>query len=258
MRTFVFITIFVMFFSISNIYAVSSDCIVLFKKNGITAKDKECLSKCTTIQVDMDSYMCPLQCEEFFNSKCKTDPYWKKKIKEGRPSAWDFKSEVTTAWTDEAKSKLTEILSQSPDSFKSLSLDGIYRMKKSVQIVNPATTHDNSIAIYDPAFNNPIFSIDHVIFHELAHILYWNMTRAEQKNYADSLGWTRKDLTDQRDGEFIVPAAKKSREEDFANNIEGYLLDPNSLKNKIPAAYSWISKKYSKNLKLKEKCYNEK
>ncbi len=125
MRIFVFITIFGMFFSTSNIYAVSSDCIVLFKKNGITAKDNGCLSKCTTVQVDMGSYMCPLQCEEFCNSNCKTDPYWKNKIKEGRPSAWDFKSEVTTAWTNEEKAQLAEILSQSPETFKSLSLDGV-------------------------------------------------------------------------------------------------------------------------------------
>lgn len=254
----ILITILVLLFSISNIYAVSSDCIVLFNKNGIAAKDKECLSKCTTIQVDMGSYMCPMQCEEFCNTKCKADPYWKKKIKEGRPSVWDFKSEVTTAWTDEEKSKLAESLSQSPESFRSLPLDGIYRMKKSVQIVNPGTTYDNSIAVYDPAFNNPIFSIDHVIYHELAHILYSNMTKSEQKNYADTLGWTKRDLTDQRHGEFIDSAAKDSPEEDFANNIEAYLLDPNSLKNKVPDAYGWISKKYSKKLKLKEKCYNEK
>ena len=72
MHVLAFSVIFIAFFSIPNFsYAVDSDCIALFKKNNLKAKDKSCLSKCTTIQVDMDSYMCPLQCEKFCKNPCK-------------------------------------------------------------------------------------------------------------------------------------------------------------------------------------------
>lgn len=258
MRTLIFIAVLALTFSSQDIYALSPECVTLFKKNKIIPKTKECLSKCETVRVDMGTFTCSLQCEEFCNSKCKTDSYWKKKIKEGRPSAWDFKSEATTAWAEKEKTKLEESLNQLPETFKSLPLDGIYRMKRSAQIINPGTTHNSSITIYDSAFNNPAFSIDHVIFHELAHVLYSNMAKSDRRNYESTLGWVKKDLTDQRDGSFIVAAAKDSPEEDFANNIEAFLLDPNLLKNKVPTAYDWISKKYSKNFKLKEGCNNEK
>jgi len=130
-------------------------------------------------------------------------------------------------------------------------------MDKSVQIVNPGTTQDNSIVLYDYAFRDPPFSLERVVVHELAHILYLNMNDDDENDYHKDMGWKKKNGS-VRKGPFINSKAKDNPQEDFANNIESFLFESDTLKSSVPLAHKWISKKFSKNFKLEEKCQNEK
>lgn len=243
----------IIFFSF---YCRADQCIDWFKENKVFPNNKYCLNECVVLPADMATYMCNLQCEKYCSLKCE-DPYWRKKVKAGRPSGWSIKSEKSKPWTKEEKDKLENILSSLPDDFRSLPLDGIYRMEKSVQIVNPGTTINDSIVLYDSAFSDPPFSLENVIVHELAHVLFMNMGQSRVKDYRMALGWYGKE-SKVRVGPFINSKAKDNIDEDFANNIESFLLNEELLKNKVPIAYEWISKKFSKKFKMKDKCKNDK
>lgn len=236
----------------------ATDCIEWFKENKVFPSDKSCLSKCVTLQADMATFMCNLQCEDYCSKKCKTDPYWKNKIKNGRPKNWELSSEKSKDWTKEEIEKLEQILSQLPEQFKSLPLDGIYKMEKSIGIVNPGTTQENSVVLYEHGLANPLFNFDNVIIHELAHVIYNNMNDSEIKDYDKTMGWKELKGIMTRNGEFVKPRAADNPSEDFSYNIEFFLLDQSYLNDKIPTVVKWISKKFSKNFKLKEKCPNEK
>lgn len=131
-------------------------------------------------------------------------------------------------------------------------------MEKSIGIVNPGTTQENSIVLYEHGLANPAFPFDNVVIHELAHVVYNNMNDNEVKDYDKIMGWKELKGIMTRGGEFVKPRAADNPAEDFSYNIEFFLLDQSYLNDKIPTAAKWISKKFSKNFKLKEKCQNEK
>jgi len=234
-----------------------TQCVDWFIENKVFPSDKNCINKCVILPADMATFMCNLQCEKYCDQKCEIAPYWKKKIKDGRPVNWDIKSEKSKAWSDEEKEKIAQILNFLPERFKSLPLNGIYRMEKSAQIVNPGTASDSSIVLYDLAFSNPPFVLENVIVHELAHLLSTNIGRKSFEDYRRVLGWNDK-IDFKRTGPFINSKAKDSPEEDFANNIENFLLNKEVLKDKVPIAYGWIIKNFSKDFTMKDKCKNEK
>jgi hypothetical protein len=82
------------------------------------------------------------------------------------------------------------------------------------------------------------------------------LSKSEIKDYSRATGWVptlhgrtvvwtgRKTGYVEKDGEY-------SPTEDFANNIEYYLFEPETLRAKTPTAYEWIKKTYGDKLKLK-------
>jgi hypothetical protein len=54
-----------------------------------------------------------------------------------------------------------------------------------------------------------------------------------------------------KDG-YIEVDGKNSHEEDYANNLEHFLYDPDKLKKVTPSAYDWIKKRFGDSFKLKE------
>jgi hypothetical protein len=240
--------------SISN----AVDCNDWFKQNKVFPSDKNCVNTCVTLMADMDTYMCNLQCDKYCKLTCKNDPQWKTKIKEQRPINWNYKSELTKSWSKDEVEQLLKIFNILPDVFKLIHFDGIYRMEKSIQIVNPGTAQDSIIVLYDFAFSDPPFSLDHVLIHELAHVLFNDLAKSKRQSYNLAMGWKEKDGDIYRSGPFINSKAKDNPSEDFANNVEFLLLEPDLLKSKVPAAYDWLIKNYSQNFKLKERCKNEK
>jgi hypothetical protein len=57
-------------------------------------------------------------------------------------------------------------------------------------------------------------------------------------------GWIQR-----KDG-YVAEDGRISPDEDFANNVEYFLYDPETLKTTTPHAYTWISKHFGANFKL--------
>jgi Mlc titration factor MtfA (ptsG expression regulator) len=84
------------------------------------------------------------------------------------------------------------------------------------------------------------------------------MSKPEQVDYAIASEWEAtlwaglrdKELTLNRKGLVEADSVNHS-EEDFANNIEYFLFNPKTLKEKSPRVYDWISKKFGDKLKLR-------
>jgi hypothetical protein len=51
---------------------------------------------------------------------------------------------------------------------------------------------------------------------------------------------------------------KTSPEEDFANNVEFFLFEPDTLKTKSPNLFAWLQKTLGLKLRLEKGCRNEK
>ncbi len=236
-----------------------NDCLDWFRASKLTAGKKGCEMGCSVLPVDMITFDCHERCKEFCAEKlaCKPDSYWIAKIKDGRPKKWESTSEKTRQWAATDKDRLSWILSKLPDEFKNLSLGGIYRMERSGLLVNPGSSVDDVVVLYDSAFDVSIFKLDHIIVHELSHLMYSHLSAKERKNYANFVGWKIKDLQEAREGGFVNSNSKISAAEDFASNLEFFLLEPDTVKSKVPKAYTWISKNLPK-LKIKKDCRDEK
>lgn len=245
-------------------YAVSPDCIALFRKNGIESFDKNCLSKCTTILVDMGSFMCPLECEDFCKDPCKDIiKKLEKNISILKPSNWPNK-EKSSAWNKSEKMHVVESLSRIPEKLVNKSDFEIFKLDKSVNYPNPASNADGPkllIAVYNSLFKGN-YDLDTVLVHELAHQYYRKMGSDLQKNYRDSTNWFTSKSNDKiiiasRSTGFVKEDGKESPEEDFANNLEVYITDPTNLKKVYMPAFNWIEKNIG-GLKMQKGCRYEK
>jgi hypothetical protein len=240
---------------IINIYTLNVyGCVDWFKKSKIESGSKDCISKCRTFAVDMSTFSCRNECAKFCKKSIKcSNNFWKNKIKTGRPKDWSMPNEKTKLWTNLEKEKLSKVLSIIPVEFEKLSIQGFYRMEKSVQIINPATVaEDGSVVLYDYAFEHPSFVLDRIIIHELAHVLYLSFSRTKILSYQEALGWRFRDMVYSRKGKFLKSDAQDSPEEDFAVNLEYFLFDNEMIKKSLPEAYAWIKKNFP--VKLKEVC----
>jgi hypothetical protein len=177
------------------------------------------------------------------------------------PNKWDSPSETASTWTEAEKKKVMELLDRLPDQLQTIPFEGFFRMKKSIDITNPATTASSgkSIVIYDRAFDNPFLSTSRVLVHELGHVIYLGMSAAERSSYQNIMGWKSvRDSSETRAGDFVSSRAKDSADEDFAENMNFLLFEPEVLKAKAPLAFKWLSKKFPGAFKLKEDCQHEK
>ncbi len=241
-----------------NFSWAGSTCHKWFDRSGIKVTDKNCVDNCLTLMTDMGTYTCPDQCEIFCKpKKCERDPYWKSKIKDGKIKNWDIKSEKNVNWTNTERETILDALDRLPDILKSVPIDGIYRMEKSVFPANPGSTNPLSqdIVLYNSAFDKSFFDPARIITHEIAHLMYQNFPKKERTDYETTMKWNL-DQSSSRPGNFINFRAKENVDEDFANNFDYFLYDSQNLKNQVPAAYDWLQKKFGKNFKLKEACHD--
>ncbi len=240
------------------------DCVNWFQKSKLKSNGKDCVVSCAGLPIDFNTFHCPNKCEELCKKapKCEIDSFWKNKLKSGKPQKWDIESEKTSEWSQPELEKTNSILSRLPEELKKIPLDGFYRMLKSVVVSNPATTSSNgkTIAVYDRAFNNPFWSMEDVLLHEIGHVSYLNLSESERLSFKNKMGWKQSLAGDSsRNGDFVSERAKDSPEEDFAENFVFFLKDTDFLKSKNIKAYQWFSTKYSINFKYKKECeYEEK
>ncbi len=193
---------------------------------------------------------------------CRKNPVsyavWSDRLKMGLPLNWEFKNEKSKAWTEGEKEETLEALSELPPLLLNEIVSGIYRLKASAQLTeNPAANFQNQIALYDSAFGGKL-NVARVLAHEFAHIFFRQMAKPEQVDYAIAAEWEAtlwnglkdKQLTLNRK-DFVEYDSQNSPEEDFANNIEYFLFNPKTLKEKSPQLYVWMSKKFGDKLRLR-------
>lgn len=77
-------------------------------------------------------------------------------------------------------------------------------------------------------------------------------------SYRTTVGWTKYKFDiksgnffyEGRSGDFVAADGRQGPREDFANNLEYYLFEPNVLKQKTPRAFDWIKKHFGDKFKI--------
>ncbi len=160
-----------------------------------------------------------------------------------KPTAWPYKKEIFKNWKKSEIKQLTEILNKLPDVLTHIGNLKIFRADKSIIADNPASSipGKNIIVLYDSAIPS---DTKRIIIHELAHILYENLSEEEKDTYNISSGWiklkSRQIVTNRTT--FSAPDGANSVDEDFANNIEYYFADSVKFKNDFRNIYDWINR----------------
>lgn len=195
---------------------------------------------------------------------CRKNPsgysFWESKLKTGRPVKWPNKNEKTITWSEEEKERLLEAISDLPPELWSNHVQGIYKMNKSKDENNPASNlpEQDIIVIYDSAFEKDV-NLSRVLSHELSHVLYRHLSKEKQKDYQLATNWFSvkkvrgKEVWIRRSNGYVLPDGTVSPEEDFCNNVEFFLFQPETLQKVTPHAYSWILNEYGGKFKVKRK-----
>ncbi len=185
-----------------------------------------------------------------------SDNYWHDKFEISRPSDWPHKQEILKSWTVEEKERVLDAICELPDSIWKNSKYKLYRMKKSKDGKNPATSANGILVLYDTAFTQKNV-LSRVIAHEFAHEVYGNLKSSDAQDYHFATNWFEVNTNGKRlrlarkDG-FVADDGRVSPEEDFANNLEFFLFDDKSLKSKTLNAYKWIADHFGDNLNLRK------
>ena len=137
-----------------------------------------------------------------------------------------------------------------------MAIKGLYRMQKSIYYPNAASGDSaGDIVLYDTAFDLQ-HNLSQVLAHELAHLVYSGLSPDERDDYRFATQWfDMGKSSDQpawvclRKG-FVEPDGADSPSEDFSNNVEYYLFNPDRLKAVTPQAYDWIKRHFGANFKL--------
>lgn len=181
----------------------------------------------------------------------------KERFKKGRPAGWPHSIEKETKWSDSEKARIIEILEEIPDALLSEKISGFYRFIKSKDFPNPASGADGHIVLYDSAFGSDR-SLGNILAHELSHTNYNDLTENERQDYRRATGWHlelesngKVYWTGRKEG-YIEEDGRNSHEEDYANNVEHFLYDPDKLKKVTPKAYDWIKKRFGETFRLKK------
>lgn len=200
----------------------------------------------------------PTTVKSHCKSLTKVVEYLEQRFKKGVPSAWPHKKELGESWTEEEKERLRDALEETPVSLLSGAVEGIYRLKKSKDYPNPASSADGIIVLYDTAFQSSR-NLGEIVTHELSHQNYLDLSEKDRQDYRRATGWhlelkpDRNFYWEGRKVGYIEDDGSFSPEEDYANNLEHFLFGPDRLNKVTPEAYLWIKKRFGENFKLKER-----
>lgn len=115
--------------------------------------------------------------------------FWESKLKDGRPTPWSNKKEVTKSWTMEERERTLEALGDLPESLWDKDPIYIYRMAASQTTKgNPGSSLDRTIVLYDSAFDENQ-NLAEILSHELAHQNHLHLSREDKRAYAEETGW---------------------------------------------------------------------
>ena len=194
------------------------------------------------------------------NAHCRKNPKgydkWHALLSNGRPHVWGYKAEKSQKWTTEEIERVFEALSTLPDNILNQYVKNIYRMKNSLHVGNAATTNFDEIVLYDSSFNEKQ-NLARVLAHELAHVIYSNFVGDKRDSYEMAADWMQLDIGSgqkmtitKSTRSFVEKDGEISPDEDFANNVEYFLFDPEKLKAKSNGIYHWIQNAFGSEFKL--------
>lgn len=159
---------------------------------------------------------------------------------------------------------MLEAFSQLPPELLKDSVESIFRLiKSSLYDRNPASGESGEIAVYDAAFNSKV-NLARVLAHEFAHEVYRQLSYAELDDYRKAADWLNIKIPQSTGGNkfqsipnrdsdaYVEEDGTESLTEDFSNNVEYFLFDPQTLKKKTPKVYEWIQKKFGDNFKIRK------
>ena len=196
----------------------------------------------------------------FVKAHCQSNPsgyeFWQPKLKAGTPQIWPHKTEKFKSFTASETERVLDALGEVPDILWSENVHEIYRAAKSKDFPNPASSTDGLVVLYDTAFDSKL-NLTRVLSHELAHQKYLDLSQEDKESYWFPMNWipiSRKEgiFVSRQEG-FVQDDGRVSPEEDFANNIEWYLFQPEALKKTTPHAFNWIKNYFGDKLKMKGK-----
>lgn len=153
------------------------------------------------------------------------------KFENKEPDNWNF-NEVFKAWEDRELNQFFNDGDRLPALLRKQVLEKIFRGEKSIYPTNPAASLPSGklIILYDTYFqrNDRV----RVLGHEMAHLLYWRLSREQKKEFAQISGWNFDEVKGLRTPPkiLIYEDSVDGPAEDFANNIEAYYFDRKHLK----------------------------
>lgn len=184
--------------------------------------------------------------------------FWAVKLKSERPIGWPNENEKLVPWSLAETEQVIDALSALPKSIWGNYIKGIYRMDKSKDDPNPASSGGGFIVLYNRAFGSAKRpGLARVLAHELAHEVYRHLNDLDKTAYNFSTSWldlkTRKEpvwSNRRNSNEFIRPEGQLGPDEDFAECLEAFLFDPGLLKRRVPYAYVWMKRHFGDKFKL--------
>lgn len=179
--------------------------------------------------------------------------FWNHLLSGKTPPGWPHKMESFKDWTPAERERFFEAIEALPKELWSGNIQGVYRGKKSKDFPNPATSADKIVVVYDSAFQKDYY-LASVVGHELAHQTYNDLTAKERREYWFVTNWFPADpenntFISRKDG-FVQDDGRESPEEDFANNVESFLYEPEKLQKVTPHAYKWMKRHFGDKFKL--------
>ena len=179
---------------------------------------------------------------------------WDNLLKNGRPVRWPA-DEKSASWTLEQRERVLEALSELPPALRDIPIQGIFRFKKSKHYPNPGSKLGSNIALFDSAFDSSR-NLARILAHELAHMSFERLNDKDAIDYRDKTQWTVEVVDHSygwrpRSSGFVADDGRMSPDEDYANNVEYILFEPNVLKKVTPQAYQWLRKKFGDTFKIK-------
>jgi len=163
------------------------------------------------------------------------------------PTRWPWVGEKIKSWTVEEIERVLEALDSLPKALRLKSIKGIYRFGRSKDYPNPATSRAGEIVLYDTALDESR-NLARILSHEFAHEIYRNFSTKEKydsdlaANWFESSDDKGRTIRVARGDGFVELDGRQSSDEDFSNNVEYFLFEPEKLKTATPNVYTWIGK----------------
>ncbi|MBI2606392.1 MAG: hypothetical protein HYW49_09960 [Deltaproteobacteria bacterium] len=190
------------------------------------------------------------------SSYCRSFPagerksFWQNRFKD-HLEYWPNPTEKQKRWSLSEREKALRALDGIPSMLWGSKVKAIVRFDRSKDFPNQSSYGGGYIALFDAAFSKEQ-NLKRLLTHELAHAMWNDFPKDWKESYYQDTGWMHVRLGSpnqppvmmgrvlgyiQEDGR-IRPA------EDFANNIEAFLFEPEKLREVTPGAYKWIHDRF--------------